>query len=148
MGEEVEAQRVLPSVLEASPPRFVSLEKLKSASYLNPWNPLGISNQIIKPAERAHEEICRETRPSPRPRSAKEMDNRINIEARGRGRDFFRFDLFCKRARLRIKLSSGTLRRIIRLEAGGDASKVDGQTWRDSVSLVYILNSIFYFVVL
>lgn len=119
VGEEVEAQRVLPSVLEASPPRFVSLEKLKSASYLNPWNPLGISNQIIKPAERAHEEICRETRPSPRPRSAKEMDNRINIEARSRGRDFFRFDLFCKRARLRINLSSGTLRRIIRLEAGG-----------------------------
>lgn len=98
-------------------PRFVSLEKLKSASYLNPWNPLGISNQIIKLAERAHEEICRETRPSPRPRSAKEMDNRINIEARGRGRDFFRFDLFCKRAHLRMNLSSGTLR-IIRLETG------------------------------
>lgn len=34
----------------------------------------------------------------------------------GRGRDFFRFDLLCKRARLRINLSSGT--RIIRLEAG------------------------------
>lgn len=49
------------------PSRFVSLEKLKSASYLSPWNPLGISNQIIKPAERAHEEICRETANPPRP---------------------------------------------------------------------------------